>query len=388
MRSIDASLNMELEAIRSEGLYRTIRTFFESQGPRLQLDGRDYLCFCSNNYLGLAAHPAVKEAACRAIEEYGWGSGASRLISGTMRLHEELEKKLADFKGAEAAIVFPTGYMANVGVISSLTGSGDLVVVDKLNHASIVDGCRLSGAQIRVYPHRDVSRLERILKGAAKYKRRLVITDSIFSMDGDLALLDGIVKVAKRFDSWVMVDEAHATGVLGANGRGGAELLGVEKGIDISMGTLSKALGGTGGFVTGSAALVDFLRNRARSFIYTTSPPPASCAAAIAAINMVRKGPNLRVSLLEKAEKLRRGLCSLGIDTMGSQFHIVPVLVGDAGEALKLSRQLFEKGVLAPAIRPPTVRKGKSRLRLSPMATHRDEDIKYLLEAFRNVLKG
>lgn len=388
MRSIDTSLNMELEAIRSEGLYRTIRTFFESQGPRLQLDGRDYLCFCSNNYLGLAAHPAVKEAACRAIEEYGWGSGASRLISGTMRLHEELEKKLADFKGAEAAIVFPTGYMANVGVISSLTGSGDLVVVDKLNHASIVDGCRLSGAQIRVYPHRDVSRLERILKGAAKYKRRLVITDSIFSMDGDLALLDGIVKVAKRFDSWVMVDEAHATGVLGANGRGGAELLGVEKGIDISMGTLSKALGGTGGFVTGSAALVDFLRNRARSFIYTTSPPPASCAAAIAAINMVREGPNLRVSLLEKAEKLRRGLCSLGIDTMGSQFHIVPVLVGDAGEALKLSRQLFEKGVLAPAIRPPTVRKGKSRIRLSPMATHRDEDIKYLLEAFRNVLKG
>jgi 8-amino-7-oxononanoate synthase len=383
----DAELSGELGAMKAEGLYRFLRSFEGPPGPRLRLDGRSYLCFCSNNYLGLAAHPVVMQAARDAIERYGWGSGASRLISGTMRLHGELEERLAEFKRAEAAIVFPTGYMTNLGVISSLTKQGDLVVVDKLDHASIIDGCRLSGAKIRVYPHRDVGRLEKIMAGAGRYRRRLVVTDSVFSMDGDLAPLREIIEVARRFDSWVMVDEAHATGVLGENGRGGAELLGVEDGVDISMGTLSKALGGAGGFVAGSAELIDYLRNRARSFIYTTALPIAACAAAVAAVGMVEKTPRLREELLRRAETLRTGLRALGFDTMGSGFHIVPVLAGDSGAALELSERLFDRGVIAPAIRPPTVPRGKSRLRLSVMATHSDEDIEYVLDIFRDVAK-
>jgi 8-amino-7-oxononanoate synthase len=383
----DAELSGELGAMKAEGLYRFLRSFEGPPGTRLRLDGRSYLCFCSNNYLGLAAHPVVMQAARDAIERYGWGSGASRLISGTMRLHGELEERLAEFKRAEAAIVFPTGYMTNLGVISSLTKQGDLVVVDKLDHASIIDGCRLSGAKIRVYPHRDVGRLEKIMAGAGRYRRRLVVTDSVFSMDGDLAPLREIIEVARRFDSWVMVDEAHATGVLGENGRGGAELLGVEDGVDISMGTLSKALGGAGGFVAGSAELIDYLRNRARSFIYTTALPIAACAAAVAAVGMVEKTPRLREELLRRAETLRTGLRALGFDTMGSGFHIVPVLAGDSGAALELSERLFDRGVIAPAIRPPTVPRGKSRLRLSVMATHSDEDIEYVLDIFRDVAK-
>ena len=387
MSAIDQELRIELDAIRSGGLYRALRAVEGAQGPKIRVGERDYLCFCSNNYLGLAAHPEVKEAARDAIERYGWGSGASRLISGTMWPHEALEMRLASFKRAPAAILFPTGYMANLGVISSLTGAEDLVIIDKLDHASIVDGCRLSGARLRVYLHGNMKKLEKILAGSAGYRRRLIVTDSIFSMDGDLAPLGEIVKLAEKHDSWVMVDEAHATGVLGRGGRGGAELLGVEKKIDISLGTLSKALGGSGGFVTGSADLIDFLRNRARSFIYTTAPPPAVCAAAMAAIDIVERSPGLRGALLGKAARLRSGLNAFGLDTMGSGYHIVPVLVGEARAAMEISENLFERGILAPAIRPPTVPKGASRLRLAVMATHTDKDIEQVINAFRDIPK-
>ncbi|MEI6632513.1 MAG: 8-amino-7-oxononanoate synthase [Chlamydiota bacterium] len=385
---LSEQLLRELDLIRAAGLYREPRLVDGAQGPRVVVGGREYLCFCANNYLGLAEHPAVAEAAREAIGRYGWGSGASRLISGTMRLHDELERELAAFKGREAAIAFSSGYAANLGVLGALAGPGDTLVIDKLDHASIVDGCRLSGAAVRVYPHGDTAKLERILAVSAASRRRIVVTDSLFSMDGDLAPLDRIAGLARRYGACLMVDEAHATGVLGERGRGGAELLGVEDAVDVSMGTLSKALGGSGGFVAGSAALIDYLRHRARSFVYTTAPPPAACAAALAALKIVRARPSLRRVVLRRAERLRKGLAGLGFDTMGSAFQIVPVRVGEAGAAARLSRELLARGILAPAIRPPTVPKGSSRLRLSVMASHTDEDIDRLLDAFRSIGGG
>ncbi|MCX6353848.1 MAG: 8-amino-7-oxononanoate synthase [Candidatus Aureabacteria bacterium] len=385
---MEEALAQELDSLRTRGLYRSPRLVREAQGPRVRIDGKDYLCFCSNNYLDLAAHPEVKDAASGAIMRYGWGSGASRLISGTMELHTALEKELADFKRAESAILFPSGYMANLGVISALVGPGDTVAVDKLDHASIIDGCRLSGARLRVYPHGNTGKLDKILRESSGSPRRLVVTDSIFSMDGDLAPLEEIARIARQRGAWLMVDEAHATGVLGAGGRGAAELLGVEEEIPISLGTLSKALGGSGGFVAGSSVLIDYLRNKARSFIYTTAPPPATCAAAIAAIRIVRRDAVLRESLISKSDRIRNGLAALGFDTMGSSYHIIPVLMGEASHAIEASDALFRKGILAPAIRPPTVPRGKSRIRITATAAHTDEDIECLLEAFRDVAKS
>ena len=379
MNSFSNELQRELDLIKTQGLHRVLRLIESGQGPRIKIDGREYICACSNNYLGLAAHPAVKEAAGEAIARYGWGGGASRLISGTMRLHTELEEAIAGFKKTEAAIVFPSGYMANVGVLSSLAGRDDTVIVDKLDHASIIDGCRLSGARMRVYPHKNMERLEDILKASGDSRRRLIVTDSIFSMDGDLAPLREIVGLARRYGARLMVDEAHATGVLGAKGRGVAELLNVEDGVDISMGTLSKALGGSGGYVAGSAALIDLLRNRSRSFVYTTAPPPAVCAAGLTAIGIVRSDPGLRKTLLAKTDRLRRGLNELGLDTMRSSYHIIPLLVGETDAAAAFAGRLLRKNILAPAIRPPTVPRGTSRLRFTLIATHEDADIDCLL---------
>lgn len=385
MTRFDLEHSRRLDALRGAGLYREPRLVDGVQGPRVYMGGREYLCFCSNNYLGLAAHPAVAGAARAAIERWGWGAGASRLVSGTMPPHEELERELAAFKGKEAAILFSSGYAANVGAIAALAGRGDTVIVDKLVHASIVDGCRLSGAALRVYPHGDVERLERILSAERGPGRMIVVTDSLFSMDGDLAPLDRIAAVARVHGAALMVDEAHATAVLGRRGRGGAELKGVEDDVEVSMGTLSKALGGCGGFVAGSAALIDLLRHRARSFVYSTAPPPAACAAAVAALGVARSQPGLRRAVLEKAERLRSGLEALGYDTMGSAYQIVPVLAGGAEEAARLSRGLLDRGILAPAIRPPTVPRGSCRVRLGVMATHSEEDIERLLDAFRGL---
>ncbi len=388
MNTLSEELQRELDIIAARGLRRDFRVIGGAQGPRLEVAGRECICACSNNYLGLASHPAVQSAAREAIARYGWGGGASRLISGTMRLHAELEDALAGFKKAEAAIVFPAGYMANVGAISALAGREDTVIVDRLDHASIIDGCRLSGARMRVYPHGDTDRLETILKASGGSRRRLIVTDGIFSMDGDLAPLREIERLARRYGAWLMVDDAHAAGVLGAGGRGVAELLGVEEGVDISMGTLSKALGGSGGYVAGPRALIDLLRNRARSLIYTTAPPPAVCAAGIAALEIVRNVPELRGALLRKTDRLRRGLNALGFDTMRSRHHIIPLVIGEADAAVAFSGQLFRRDILAPAIRPPTVPRGTSRLRLTLMATHADADIDYLLASCAEIANG
>jgi len=385
MPDFKRTLNQESADLKRKGLYRELRFIEGSQGPRVKIAGRDYLCFCSNNYLGLADHPEVRKAVIDAAGKYGWGSGASRLISGGMAPHELLEKEIARFKNAHAAILFPSGYTANLGVISSLAGPDDVVIIDRLNHASIIDGCRLSGARLRVYPHRDVERLEKILRDSSAARRRLIVTDSIFSMDGDIAPLREITDIAKRHDAWVMADEAHATGVLGKHGRGVAEMLGIEEKIDVSLGTLSKGLGGIGGFVAGPFELIEYLRNKAGSFIYTTAPPPAACAAAIAAIRILKKNPGLGKSVMENAERIRGGLGELGFDTMGSKHHIIPVLIGDPGRAVAVSEELFLRGILAPAIRPPTVPRGKSRIRLTAMATHSSRDVYRLLDAWRDI---
>jgi 8-amino-7-oxononanoate synthase len=377
----ESDLNEALSGVKAAGLYRSLRVVDGAQGRLIDVDGRKLLCFCSNNYLGLANHPSLTHAVREAVKRFGWGSGASRLITGTMRLHEHLERRLAAFMGTESALLFPSGYMANLGVISALVGRGDLVVVDKLNHASIIDGCRLSGARMRVYPHRNVDRLEKILRTAHGYGRKLVVTDSIFSMDGDLAPLPDIIAVAKRHDAVVMVDEAHAVGVLGAGGRGVAELLGVRDGVHVTVGTLSKALGGAGGFVAGLVSLTDYLKNRARSFIYSTAAPPSVCAAALAALDYVETHPDTRRALVRTAGTLKAGLVRLGFDTLESAAHIIPVVLGGAEEALSFAGFLTERGIMATAIRPPTVPAGTSRLRLSVTALHTSGDIARLLRA-------
>jgi len=369
----------ELDKLRRERLLRELRTVESAQGRCVTIGGKTYLCFCSNNYLGLANEPRVKEAARRAIEEYGWGAGASRLISGTMHLHRELEERIARFERTEDSIVFATGYMANVGTIAALVGPGDAVIVDRLNHASIIDGCRLSGAKMLVYQHREVSSLENILSGAQGFKRKLIVTDTVFSMDGDICPLPDMVTLARRYNAMVMVDEAHATGVMGESGRGVVEYYGLEGQVDVVMGTLSKALGGIGGYVAGSKELIAYLQNKCRSFIYTTAPPPAACAAAIEAFNIIEKEPERRQRLWENVKYLKENLAGMNLRTTESASQIVAVIVGEASRAVAKSRKLFKKNILVPAIRPPTVPKGSSRLRITVISEHEREDIDRLV---------
>jgi 8-amino-7-oxononanoate synthase len=345
----------------------------------VNIAGRSYLCFCSNNYLGLANDPRVKEAARKAIEEYGWGSGASRLISGTMRLHRELEERIARFKGTESSVVFATGYMANVGAISALVGAEDAVIVDRLNHASIIDGCRLSGARLMVYRHANMTSLENVLSGAHGFNRRLIVTDTVFSMDGDICPLPDIVTLSRRYDAMIMVDEAHATGVFGDGGRGIVEYFGLEKQVEVIMGTLSKALGGIGAYVAGSRDLTSYLQNKSRSFIYSTAPPPAACAAAIEALNIIEKEPERRQKLWDNVRYLKKGLMKRDMATTTSSSQIVPIIVGEADKAVAKSKKLYKGGILCPAIRPPTVAKGTSRLRISLMSEHQQGDLDRLL---------
>lgn len=370
-----------LDDLAEAGLLRRPLTVESRQGPRVRIDGADYLCFCSNNYLGLADHPALAEAAKAAANEYGTGSGASRLVSGTMRIHRELEDAVARFKNTEAAIVFPTGYMANAGTIQALAGRGDTVYCDRLNHASIFDGCRLSGATLRVYPHKDVGGLRRLL-GRKREGRALVVTDTVFSMDGDLAPLPDLAEVCERHGAMLMIDEAHATGVLGENGRGAAEHFGIEPGrVPVVMGTLSKAVGSLGGYVAGSRDLVDLLVNRARSFIYTTALPPAVCAASVAGLRIIEEEPERRAALWARTRQLHDGLRERGFDIGPTETPITPLIVGDSAPAVELSQKLFEHHILAPAIRPPTVPDGTARIRLTPMATHTAQDVQHVLTA-------
>jgi len=375
----------ELKQIKRAGLYRELNSVEGSQGTHLEIKGKTYLSFCSNNYLGLANNPLVIKAVKDAVGRYGWGAGASRLVSGNMRLHEVLEGEISRLKGKEASIVFPTGYMANIGTISSLVSKGDLVICDKLNHASIIDGCRLSGAGFRVYPHCDMKKLENILKKATKYSRKLIVTDTVFSMDGDIAPLPDIVRIAHKYNAMVMADEAHGTGVFGKRGGGVVEHFNLSKKIDIVMGTLSKAVGSLGGYVSGDADLINFLRNKARPFMYTTALPPAVCAASIAGIKLIRKNPSLRKSLWNNVRYLKEKLDLLNFNLIPSDSPIIPILIGDAKKAVDVSKLLYKKGILIPAIRPPTVPAKSSRLRMTVMSTHTRKDLERLLEVLSDV---
>lgn len=378
-------LHKELEQIKDAGLYRRLRRVEGDQGPTLLIDGREVINFSSNNYLGIANHPALAAAAKEAIDRYGCGSGASRLISGNMTLHEQLENRLAEFKGTEAALVFNSGFQANTGVISTLTGEGDVIFSDALNHASIIDGCRLARAKSAVYSHCDLNQLETELKRATSARRRLIVTESIFSMDGDEAPLVGIVELAEKYDALVMVDEAHATGIFGARGAGVVQKLGLGERVLVQMGTLGKALGGFGAYIAGSRDLRDLLINRCRSFIFTTALPPAVMAMALAAIDIVEREPERRESLWNNCRNLKEGLSKLGFDIGASESPILPLIIGDAAECMRFSEALLERGVFVQGIRPPTVPQGTSRLRITLMATHTCEHIERGVEAFKAV---
>jgi 8-amino-7-oxononanoate synthase len=380
MSNLNETLGAELERLRADGLYRQLRNIASAQGPRIVIDGREFLNFSSNDYLTLANDPILKRTTADAVEKYGVGAGASRLVSGNLEPYRQLEEKLARFKNKEAAIVFGSGYAANVGAITALVGEGDIVILDKLDHASIIDGARLSGAAIRVYPHKNLKKLEDILRQSQQFRRRLIVTETVFSMDGDLALLAEIVALKQKYGSWLMVDEAHATGLYGTHRRGIAEVAGVEDKVDITLGTLSKALGCAGGFVVGSQSLIDYLRNRARSLIYSTALPPAICAAAAAAVDFLMSddGRKRRDQFWRNVSEMKNGLSKLGIQNE-SRSGIIPVIIGDEGTAVEMSRRLYEQGIFIPAIRYPTVPRGKARLRVTVTAGHAAEDIERFL---------
>lgn len=384
---LDLLLQQELAELKKRGLFREMNRIDSMQGPVVSIDRKKVILLSSNNYLGLAGHPEVIKAQIRASEEFGAGSGASRLISGNMLLHEKLERKIADFKGTESAIVFPTGYMANVGAISAMAGEGDVIVCDKLNHASIIDGARLSGALLRTYPHKNLERLEAILEKSSSRSRgkRLVITDGVFSMDGDIAPIREIIEISQRFDAILMLDDAHATGVLGKNGKGTCEHLGIKDGVHIQMGTLSKALGNLGGYVAGSKTLIEYIRNKARSFIYSTALPPAIAGGSIKAIEIIETGAGLRDRLWAGVERFRNALREAGFNIMDTRTQIIPVYTGNALSTMKAADFLLKKGVFAPGIRPPTVPRMKCRIRTSLMATHTEEHIDMAIEAFRGL---
>lgn len=371
-----------LAVLAQRGLSRRLRYISGVQEATVVLDGREVLLLSSNNYLGLAMHPAVRYAAQDAIARWGCSAGSSRLISGTMELHQHLEQRLAAFKRAEAALVFPSGYQANIGVLSALMEPGDTIFSDELNHASLIDGCRLARAQVKVFRHCNVEHLGQLLAECPSFGRRLIVTDSVFSMDGDIAPLSEIVALARRYDAWVMVDEAHATGVFGARGAGVVEALGLEGAVEIQMGTLSKALGGAGAYVAGSRELIDWLINRARSFVYTTGVPPAVAASALAALEVVEREPVRRERLWQNAAMLKQGLAELGYRLGASRSPILPVMIGDARQTMALAEALLRRGIFAQGIRPPTVPEGTARLRVTPMATHTQEQISLALEAF------
>lgn len=381
---LDEVLESELEGLRAKNLYRSLRTVSSAQGPRIKIEEKETLLFCSNNYLGLANHPRLIKAAQAALTKYGTSSGASRLISGTMLLHQKLEEEIAVFKGQEAGLVFSSGYMANLGTIAALVGLKDAVISDRLNHASLIDGCRLSRAELKVYPHNNVSALEEILKKCGNFGRRLIITEGIFSMDGDIAPLPEICQLAKKYDAWLMVDDAHATGVLGKNGKGSVEHFKLKPNdLDVYMGTFSKALGSVGGFITGSKKLIDYLKNKARTFIYSTSLPAAVLAASSEALKIVNDERQLREKLWDNVKYFKTKLINLGFDTMKSETQIIPILIKDNLKTMELSQSLFNQGLFAVGIRPPSVPLDTSRIRLSVMATHTKKDMDQALSILK-----
>jgi 8-amino-7-oxononanoate synthase len=359
-----------LEELRDRGLYRRLRLISGPQGPQVTLDGRPVLLLCSNNYLGLADHPRVRGAAAEAAMRWGAGAGASRLISGNMQLHRSLEERLAAFKGYESALLFGSGYLANTGTIAALAGRGEVVFSDELNHASIIDGCRLSRAETFVYRHGDVEHLAWGLREAAG-RGSLIVSDGVFSMDGDVAPLEQLASLAREHGCRLMIDEAHATGAFGPGGRGSVAAAGLSDEVDLVMGTLGKALGSYGAYVCASRELTDYLVNTARSFVFSTAPPPPVVAAGLAALELLESHPHRVERLAENAATLRAALTAEGLTGAGSKTQIVPVEVGDAAQTMQLSERLLERGVFAQGIRPPTVPDGSSRLRFTVMSTHR-----------------
>jgi 8-amino-7-oxononanoate synthase len=375
----------ELKLIKDKQLFRVLTELQSGQNPEVLIDGKRYILLASNNYLGLSTDPLVKEAARRALEKYGTGSGGSRLVSGSLDLHRELEERIASFKKTESAILFSSGYLANVGTISALVGPGDVIFSDELNHASIIDGCRLSRAEIKVYRHCDIDHLGYLLSKTSSSGKRLIVTDTVFSMDGDIAPLPELVELAEMYGCMLMVDEAHATGVLGKRGSGATEYFGVEDRVHIVMGTLSKAIGSLGGYVAGGKKLIEFLRNRARTFIFDTSLPASAVAASMAAIDIIESEPQRRDYLWRLINRFKSGLKGIGFSVLPSNSAVIPVLIGEAEPTLRFSILLKEKGVFTPAVRPPSVPYGKCRIRATLMATHREEHIEIALSAFREV---
>jgi 8-amino-7-oxononanoate synthase len=364
-----------LDDIRDSGLYRRMRVVSGPQGPSVLVDGQPVLLLCSNNYLGLADHPRVREAAAEAAMRYGAGAGASRLVSGNMTIHRRLENQLADFKRAEACLLFGSGYLANSGVVSALAREGDVVFSDELNHASIVDGCRLARAETFVYDHADPDHLEWGLQ-QAEGRGSLIVTDGVFSMDGDIAPLEEIVELGLRYDARVMVDEAHGTGTLGPEGRGAVADAGLENEVDVIVGTLGKALGSYGAFVCCEQTMAKYLVNTARTLIFSTALPPPAVAAAMAALHLLREQPRRVEKLNRNAGVLRDALASHGLSAGDSETQIVPLVIGDADEAVRASERALEMGVFAQAIRPPTVPAHTSRLRLAVMASHTKTELR------------
>ncbi len=383
-KSMPAALEVELRELEEVGQLRFLRTVSGPQQAHTILDGRPTLLLCSNNYLGLANHPKLRTAAQEAVEQYGCSAGASRLISGTMRLHGELEEALAIFKKAPKTLVFNSGYVANLALLTTLVGEGDVIFSDALNHASIVDGCRLSRAQLKVYRHCDIGHLEQMLKStAATFRRRLIVTDSVFSMDGDIAPLPEVAALARRYDAIVMVDDAHATGILGAGGRGSAEHFGLGfDDLDLQMGTLGKALGSCGAYVAGAPRFIDYLINKARSFIYSTALPPAVLGASLAALELLSEEPGRVARLRSLTDYFRQGLRRLEIAVSDDPTPIVPVVVGDPQRTMALSAWFLERGVFIQGIRPPTVAPGQSLLRVTISADLEYSDLDRVLELF------
>jgi 8-amino-7-oxononanoate synthase len=376
----------ELESIRQQGLERRLQAC-GNLGGKISVDGREYLNFSSNDYLALSRHPRVREAAASALSKYGAGSGASRLVTGTLPIHEELEARLAELKGYPACLVFGSGYLANCGAIPSVVGRNDEVFADRLVHASVLDAIALSRARLRRFRHNDAAHLDELLQQPAS-GRRLVVTESVFSMDGDIAPLQDLDRVASQHGAMLMADEAHATGVFGPGGSGLVREAGLEKSVTLSMATLSKALGGYGGVVACSAVLRDLMVNRARSFIYTTALPPSVVGAALGALDVLRDELGLGEELLRRAARFREALASAGLDTHRSESQIIPVVVGGNEETLRLAARLREQGLIAVAIRPPTVPTGTARLRLSVTLAHTDEDLARAAEVIIGVARA
>jgi glycine C-acetyltransferase len=380
-----AYLGQELDTLKEQKLFRHLRILEDEQKAHTTVDRKSVVNLSSNNYLGLTTHPKLRAAALKAIDDYGVGTGSVRTIAGTMDIHMELEKKLAAFKKVEKVVVFQSGFAANAGTVSAIFGKEDVVISDELNHASIIDGCRLSRATIKVFPHKDVDAARKIIKDLPAGQRKLLITDGVFSMDGDLGPLPGLCELAEETGCIMMVDDAHASGVFGKNGRGTIDHFGMHGRVDIQVGTLSKAIGVLGGYVAGNANLIDFLYHRARPFLFSTSHPPAVVLACMAALDVLMEEPEIIERLWDNTRFFKEGLHRLGFNTGLSESPITPVIAGEGAKAMLLSDKLFERGVFAQGIAFPTVARDKARVRTIVTATHTQEDLQFALDAFAAV---